>query len=105
MAEGEPKKSSRRGISDRTVYEPRVALRRIERALLALAAITVAGVVGYMVFEGWSFTEALYMTVITLTTVGYREVRPLDATGQLWTIALLITGVGKIGRASCRERV
>ena len=96
MAEGEPKKSSRRGISDRMVYEPRVALRRIERALLALAAITVAGVVGYMAFEGWSFTDALYMTVITLTTVGYREVRTLDTTGQLWTIALLITGVGTL---------
>jgi hypothetical protein len=40
-------------------------------------------VLGYMVFEGWSFTDALYMTVITLTTVGYREVRTLDATGQL----------------------
>ena len=44
--------------------------------LLALGAITVIGVVGYMVFEGWSFTDALYMTVITLTTVGYKEVRP-----------------------------
>src|SRR3712207_9552480 len=43
-----------------------------------------------------SFTEALYMTVITLTTVGYREVRTLDTTGQLWTIALLITGVGTL---------
>src|SRR3712207_8685923 len=36
--------------------------------------------------EGWSFTDALYMTVITLTTVGYREVRDLDTSGQLWTI-------------------
>src|SRR3712207_711387 len=105
MAEGERGRVGDRGISERTVYEPRVALRRILSALLALGTITVAGVLGYMVFEGWSFTEALYMTVITLTTVGYREVRPLDATGQLWTIALLITGVGKIGRASCRERV
>ena len=65
------------------MYEPRLALRRIESALLAFGVITVAGVLGYMVFEGWSFTDALYMTVITLTTVGYREVRTLDATGQL----------------------
>ena len=49
-----------------------------------------------MFFEGWSFMEALYMTVITLTTVGYREVRDLDTTGQLWTMALLITGVGTL---------
>ena len=96
MAEDERKRSSSRGIFDRTVYEPRVATRRIESALLALGIITVVGVLGYMVFEGWSFADALYMTVITLTTVGYREVRPLDATGQLWTMALLITGVGTL---------
>src|SRR3712207_593114 len=105
MAEGERKRSSSRGIFDRTVFEPRVALRRVQGAILALVIIVTIGVLGYMVFEGWSFADALYMTVITLTTVGYREVRPLDTTGQLWTIALLITGVGKIGRASCRERV
>src|SRR3712207_1279214 len=96
MAEGERGRVGDRGISERTVYEPRVALRRILSALLALGTITVAGVLGYMVFEGWSFTEALYMTVITLTTVGYREVRPLDATGQLWTMVLLIAGVGTL---------
>jgi voltage-gated potassium channel len=86
----------RRNPDNRAVYEPRLALRRIQSALLALAAITVVGVLGYMVFEGWSFTDALYMTVITLTTVGYREVRELDTTGQLWTMVLLITGVGTL---------
>ncbi len=77
-------------------YEPRVTLRRISTAFLALGVITTLGVLGYMLFEGWSFMEALYMTVITLTTVGYREVRDLDTTGQLWTMALLITGVGTL---------
>src|SRR5215218_1360999 len=96
MAGDERRNLDNRAASGRTVYEPRVALRRIQNALGALAAITVAGVLGYMVFEGWSFTEALYMTVITLTTVGYREVRPLDTTGQLWTMVLLITGVGTL---------
>ncbi|HEU4847985.1 MAG TPA: potassium channel protein [Rubrobacteraceae bacterium] len=88
--------SSKRPVSERTVYEPRLAVRRIERTLLALGAIMVIGVVGYIVFEGWSFTDAVYMTVITVTTVGYREVRPLDTTGQLWTMVLLITGVGTL---------
>jgi len=88
--------SSNRPVSERKVYEPRLAVRRIERTLLALGAITVIGVLGYMVFEGWSFTDSLYMTVITLTTVGYREVRPLDTTGQLWTMVLLVTGVGTL---------
>ncbi|HZF58040.1 MAG TPA: ion channel [Rubrobacter sp.] len=49
-----------------------------------------------MFFEGWSFMEALYMTVITLTTVGYKEVRELDTSGQLWTMALLTTGVATL---------
>ena len=96
MAEDERKRSSSRGISDRKVYEPRVVTRRIESALLALGVITVVGVLGYIMFEGWSLADAVYMTVITLTTVGYREVRPLDTTGQLWTMALLITGVGTL---------
>jgi voltage-gated potassium channel len=95
MAE-ERKRPGDRTVSERTVYEPRVALRRIESALLALGMITVAGVLGYMVFEGWSFTDALYMTVITLTTVGYKEVRDLDTSGQLWTMLLLVTGVGTL---------
>jgi voltage-gated potassium channel len=77
-------------------YEPRVTLRRVWSALLALGVITVIGVLGYVLLEGWSFMDALYMTVITLTTVGYREVRDLDTTGQLWTMALLITGVGTL---------
>lgn len=56
---------------------------------LALAAI---GIIGYMSLEGWSFMEALYMTVITLTTTGYREVSPLSWNGRLFTIVFLITG-------------
>jgi voltage-gated potassium channel len=61
-----------------------------------LGVIIVVGVLGYILFEGWSFMDALYMTVITLTTVGYKEVRELDTTGQLWTMALLIARVGTL---------
>ena len=96
MAKGERRRPGDRSASERTTYEPQVAPRRVRGALFALGTIIVAGVLGYMVFEGWSLTDALYMTVITLTTVGYREVRPLDVTGQLWTIFLLITGVGTL---------
>src|SRR3954467_14315034 len=77
-------------------YEPRVTLRRVWAALLALVSITVMGVLGYMLFEGWSFLDGLYMTVITLTTVGYKEVHDLDASGRLLTMALLVTGVGTL---------
>jgi hypothetical protein len=84
MAGDERRRPSDRAVSGRTVYEPRVAVRRIRGARIALGTILVVGVLGYVVFEGWSFTDALYMTVITLTTVGYREVRtstPPDSCG------------------------
>lgn len=96
MAEDERRRSDNRSLQERRSYEPRLALRRVQSAVAALVIITTVGVLGYMVFEGWSFTDAFYMTVITLTTVGYREVRVLDASGQLWTMLLLITGVGRL---------
>jgi voltage-gated potassium channel len=90
------KRSRVNNRDERRTYEPRQSLRRVQSAVLALLIIGAAGVLGYMVFEGWSFSDALYMTVITLTTVGYREVRELDESGQLWTMLLLITGVGTL---------
>jgi voltage-gated potassium channel len=96
VAEDERRRSENWGFSERRSYEPRLAPRRVQSAIVALVIITAAGILGYMVFEGWSFTDALYMTVITLTTVGYKEVRVLDTSGQLWTMLLLITGVGTL---------
>ena len=46
-------------------YEPRVTLRRVWSAFLALGVITAVGMLGYVLFEGWGFMDALYMTVIT----------------------------------------
>ena len=63
-------------------------------AILAFLAVLVFGVVGYRVLEGYSWMDALYMTVITLTTVGYREVQPLGVRGQIFTMLLLLGGVG-----------
>ena len=47
-----------------------------------------------MLIEGWSAWDAFYMTVITVTTVGYKEVHDLSRTGQAFTVALLLGGVG-----------
>ena len=54
------------------------------------------GTLGYMSIEGWDFWDSFYMTVITLTTVGYREVHDLSFNGQFFTVVLLIGGVGTV---------
>jgi len=59
-----------------------------------LAALLVLGSLGYVFIEGWSFFDGLYMTVTTLTTVGYGEVHPLDKIGRAYTMVLILTGVG-----------
>ncbi len=64
-----------------------------------LALVVLIGLVataGYMLIEGWSLGDALYMTVITLTTVGFREVAPLDAAGRAWTMVVSVAAVGLI---------
>ncbi len=60
----------------------------------ALATLIGVGVVGYMSITGMGFIDALYMTVTTLSTVGFREVVPLGPGGQIFTMALIVSGVG-----------
>jgi len=69
-------------------------LRRLLWGICALAAIIVIGTGGYIIIEGWPFLDALYMTIITITTVGYSEVHPLSTGGQTFGIFLIIGGVG-----------
>ncbi len=64
--------------------------------LLVVLAIAAIGTAGYVVLEGWSAGDALYMTVITLTTVGFREVNELDTAGRIWTMILSVAAVGII---------
>ncbi len=69
-------------------------LRRVA-ILIAMSTLLVAfGVSGYIIVEHFTFLEALYMTVITLATVGYGEVKPLDDAGRIFTIVLILTGAG-----------
>jgi len=70
-------------------------LRKKLILVLGLIGFIVSfGTIGYMVIEGWSFLDSLFMTVTTLTTVGYREVRELSSSGRWFTIILIIGGVG-----------
>ena len=68
--------------------------RRLLWGIIALAVIIITGAIGYMLIEGWSFIDALYMTIITITTVGYDEVHPLNGGGQIFSIFLMVGGVG-----------
>ena len=68
--------------------------RRFLWGIAALAAIISAGVAGYMLIEGWSFIDSIFMTVTTITTVGYDEVHPLSEAGRIFSIFLIIGGVG-----------
>ena len=96
-----------RGVSSNNLYghggvfgSRTDAIRRIRRAIGLLAVITVVGTLGYIVLEGWSFIDALYMTIITVGTIGFGEVNHLDTTGRIWTMALIISGVGALGYAT-----
>lgn len=68
--------------------------RRLTPVALSVAAVFTIGVVGYRAIEGWSFLDALWMTVITLATVGYGEVHHLTTPGRVFTIGLILVGIG-----------
>ena len=74
-----------------------VAERNFYRTLITVSAIflmlLIFGSLGYMWLEGWSWTDSLYMTVITLSTVGFGEVRQLSPTGRIFTGVMIIMGV------------
>jgi len=68
-------------------------VRRLLVPVAILAALLAAGTLGYQLVEGWGWLDALYMTVITITTVGFREVHPLSVGGRAFTMALALGGV------------
>ncbi len=68
-------------------------IRKALNLLLIAAAVVVLGSAGYMIIEGWSFFDALYMTIITVGTVGYGEVHPLNPAGRVFTIFLILSGM------------
>jgi voltage-gated potassium channel len=67
--------------------------QRLRRGIIILVSIIAAGTIGYMLIEGWSLSDAIYMTMITITTVGYGEVHPLTTGGRIFSIFLIVGGV------------
>ena len=68
--------------------------RQVLPVIIGVILVFVLGTVGYMWIEGWTFWDALYMTVITLTTTGFSEVNPLSTQGRVFTMLLLGVGLG-----------
>lgn len=75
----------------------------LRKGLSGIALVLVFGTVGYALIEGWSVRDALYMTVITISTVGLAEVHPLSDAGRMFTILLIFVGVGVM--AYCLTRL
>ncbi|MCH7814856.1 MAG: NAD-binding protein, partial [Planctomycetes bacterium] len=75
------------------------ARRRLVLSLIVLLVVFLAGSAGYMTLAGATAGEAAYMTLVTLSTVGFREVVQLDGPGRLWTAALIVLGIGVVSMA------
>lgn len=72
---------------------------QLRLALTVLAFVISGGTIGFMLIEGWGFLDSIYMTIITISTVGFEEVHPLSSGGKLLGIAIILTGVGSAGFA------
>jgi voltage-gated potassium channel len=72
---------------------------RIRYALLALAAAILLGTMGFHSIEGWSFSDSLYVTVQTLTTVGYGDQTPRSGAGRLFAVVVMLLGAGGVALA------
>jgi len=74
----------------------RLDASKLLRGLMILAMVVLVGTVGYMGIEGWDLLDAMYMTVITITTVGFGEVRQVSVAGRIFTIFIIFSGMGII---------
>ncbi|MCP5063189.1 MAG: potassium channel protein [Ignavibacteriae bacterium] len=67
--------------------------KKIEIGLGLVLSVIIIGTFGYMVIEGWSIFDSFYMTIITISTTGFKEFKPLSTPGMVLTVFLIITGV------------
>jgi voltage-gated potassium channel len=72
------------------------SVRHLRISVGLLVAIIAIGTLGYSLIEGWPPFDALYMTIITLSTVGFKAVHNMSSEGKLFTIFLIISGTGMI---------
>ncbi|MDX6557365.1 MAG: voltage-gated potassium channel [Blastocatellia bacterium] len=72
---------------------------KIRYAMLALAMAIVFGTVGFHLVEGWSLSDSLYVTVQTLTTVGYGDMPPRNGSGRMFAVLVMLIGAGGVALA------
>lgn len=70
--------------------------QRLRRAAFVVLLVTLIGTVGYRLIEGAGWFDSFYMVVMTITTVGFAEVFPLSDPGRLWTVLLVVSGLGAV---------
>ena len=72
---------------------------RLLRTLFSIVLVLVTGTLGYRLIEGWPFLDGFYMTVITITSIGYSEIHPLSTEGRIFTLFIIAIGIGVVGHA------
>lgn len=72
-------------------------VRHLKISVAILLLLVSIGTAGYMSIEGWVFLDSLYMTIITLGTVGFKEIHDLSDAGKIFTICLIVFGVSVLG--------
>ena len=85
--------SIRRNLLPRSIF-------RIRNAIIALALTIVFGTIGFSLIEGWSVADSFYVTVQTLTTVGYGDLPPRTAAGRGFAVIVMLIGVGGVALAA-----
>jgi voltage-gated potassium channel len=64
---------------------------------MGIGLVLIIGTLGYWLIEGWSLLDGFYMTVITITTIGFKEAHDLTVSGKIFTLFIIFTGIGVVG--------
>ena len=72
---------------------------KLNIAIFLLSILILSGILGFKIISGFSWIDSIYMTIITITTVGFGEVQPLDSQSKLFTVGIILTSAVTVGYA------
>ena len=75
------------------MFDSQISLQNVIRGLVLLLLVLVVGTGWFVLVDDYTVIDALYMTVITVSTVGFKEVKDLDVSGKIFVILLIIIGM------------